>query len=185
MTSLNITPSTVADAVVDAALRARLGSFAEFATEELRADARTIAAAVLAAQETEASGYLRDLAKWVGVDDSAPLLDIAVEVSATLEAYLDARNSGSVPDVKNGHARLDELAGLEPGWFEGEGQPMSPESLAAARVFLDTVGGHPGIFPHPEGFIRFEWVTGTTHVNIDFKPKNEDSDVYCFRIPGK
>ena len=40
-------------------------------------------------ERDEARGHIRAMAKWVGVPEDTPLLDIAVEVSASLEMHLD------------------------------------------------------------------------------------------------
>lgn len=63
--------------------------------------------------------------------------------------------------------RLAYLAGLGAGWLDGEGLPMHPVPLATATRILRTLALNrldaPGVFPSPDGVVRLEWLTATTH----------------------
>lgn len=57
------------------------------------------------------------------------------------------------------HARITELAALEPGWLDGYGAGPTEAAIAAARKLADLLGtgiGDFAIFPREEGGISFE-----------------------------
>ena len=76
-------------------------------------------------------------------------------------------NSDGLTFSADRRERLAHLAALEAGWWDGEGLPMHPTSVAtAARILRNFDLNHidaPGIFPSPDGVVRFEWLTATTH----------------------
>lgn len=68
--------------------------------------------------------------------------------------------------------RLAELAALQPGWYDGDGQPMSRQTLATARRLVTALPHALGpihIYPTVAGGIELEWrdYTGTHSIEID------------------
>jgi hypothetical protein len=57
--------------------------------------------------------------------------------------------------IKDREARLDYIASLKPGWFDGEGKAVKAKDIAIARELL---GSLPSIYPTPKGGISLEWV---------------------------
>lgn len=58
-------------------------------------------------------------------------------------------------------ARLDELAKLEPGWFDGDGVGFDPVAMAVLAGYLcallERLPVKQHIYPTPEGHVRVEW----------------------------
>ena len=68
-------------------------------------------------ERDEARGHIRAMAKWVGVPEDTPLLDIAVEVSASLEMHLDVLRERD--EARAEMERLTTIVGRQERYIEG------------------------------------------------------------------
>lgn len=74
-----------------------------------------------------------------------------------------------------GGRRLAELAGLAPGWLDGQsGEPVDLSAIEFAREVLMRVGelglAFPRIYPTPEGGVQLEWHGTVRHVELTVSP---------------
>lgn len=68
--------------------------------------------------------------------------------------------------------RLDALAALSDGWFDGEGLAPTPYAIATARAVLPLLpGARPHLFPTPEGEVSAEWIVGRVSADVCFPAK--------------
>lgn len=71
-------------------------------------------------------------------------------------------------DLASAIARIDELAALEKGWLDGDGEEIRPETVVFAKEICTALyrsGAHDfSIFPTPEGNIQFEWPWKTIEI---------------------
>lgn len=62
----------------------------------------------------------------------------------------------------NPEARLEALVALQPGWCDGEGVAISPQTIATARAVLVELAAcgvpTPGVYPTPRGGVQCEWL---------------------------
>ena len=65
--------------------------------------------------------------------------------------------------------RLRELLALEPGWYNGEGDSYSEESLVFAQSLVDRLEPKPRIYPNPEktNCLSFEWSFPNHEAGLD------------------
>lgn len=83
--------------------------------------------------------------------------------------------------------RIDELAALEPGWSDGEGEKITRDSVSLAVVFASTLntavaqGFH--IFPGENGSLQFELQEGARVVlGIELGPTENDILFWTFSL---
>ena len=81
--------------------------------------------------------------------------------------------------LKDRQKRIDCLAQLEDGWFDGEGVALTSAGLDAARVvveFTDENGlALPGLFPMPDGGVSIEWLKIGTFFGVEISPTSSFS----------
>lgn len=53
--------------------------------------------------------------------------------------------------------RLAELATLQPGWLDGEGEAIMPTTLARALHLFRDLKPRPYLYPTPDGSVQAEW----------------------------
>lgn len=59
--------------------------------------------------------------------------------------------------------RLEELASLEAGWLDGDGDKIEvniDNAILVIETLMDAGIPRPGIFPNPQGFVQLEWLDG-------------------------
>jgi hypothetical protein len=80
-------------------------------------------------------------------------------------------------DLANLDKRLDELASLNAGWLDGEGEiPRSDVLNRASRLLADLLTfevPRPRVFATPEGGVQAEWTIGDHEISITFEPGGE------------
>lgn len=71
--------------------------------------------------------------------------------------------------------RLIALAGLENGWGDGEGQPVSLPTVEFVSKIWQALEAQaietPAIFPTEEGGLQMEWVTDSAHLQVAVDPE--------------
>lgn len=71
--------------------------------------------------------------------------------------------------------RLVSLAGLENGWGDGDGQPVSLPTLEFVSKIWQALEAQttqaPAIFPTEEGGLQMEWVNQTAHLQVAVDPE--------------
>ncbi|GEM_PF-1260272 len=77
-------------------------------------------------------------------------------------------------------SRLVKFAALQPGWAShGDGERIEVQALQLALVVLNSITEQnkpePGLFASPEGGVRMEWLTDTTHTVLSI-----ESDAHFF-----
>jgi len=67
--------------------------------------------------------------------------------------------------------RLQELAKLKDGWFDGEGKPLPEQGLAwfsgSFAANFDSELSLPYLYPTPEGMLRAEWTIRDWEISMD------------------
>lgn len=88
--------------------------------------------------------------------------------------------------------RLNYLATIEPGWYEGYGEAVTPEALAKADDILRVLDSPnfnvPGIYPMVEdGVVAMEWsdVSNGYLVTIELFTNNFAYEIYLINTEGK
>jgi hypothetical protein len=87
--------------------------------------------------------------------------------------------------------RLDELAQLEAGWLDGDGEPMDRFGLALARDVLTraTAAGMPVplLGPDPNGSMVAHWTFGDWEVRLYFNLSAGEVEPFALnvRIDGR
>lgn len=70
--------------------------------------------------------------------------------------------------------RLTALAGLENGWGDGEGQPVSLPTIEFVSKIWQALEAQavetPAIFPTEEGGLQMEWVSNSAHLQVAVDP---------------
>jgi hypothetical protein len=69
--------------------------------------------------------------------------------------------------------RLQNLADLEPGWHDGEGEKISAMALKVAReIALSTAdaGFSPRLYPTVDGGVSAEWSSPSREVSVEIAP---------------
>lgn len=116
------------------------------------------------AGEFDAAVFWDDLLRHLGKDDRAPLVSISAVVAQDSDGTpLSIKELQGIelalPD--SWASRLQELARLDAGWFDGLGEPiLEPTLLRGEEVLIAALESglqRPGIFPTPAGGLRFEW----------------------------
>ena len=76
-----------------------------------------------------------------------------------------------VPEYIAASERLDELAAMTDGWFDGAGARTSTAALGAARDTLELLSADelpvPRIYPTMDGGVRFEWTIGDADAALE------------------
>jgi hypothetical protein len=125
----------------------------------------------LEARLQAAEHALRELWAFVGSDRhfTAPLLEFQVLTALGLDVPEGLAKSPFVVAALAAAAapsdRVDELAALETGWLDGEGEALTEPALAAARGLQ-----HPRLFPTPDGGAQAEWTIGAFAVSVTVAP---------------
>lgn len=79
-------------------------------------------------------------------------------------------------DVQKGplSADLAELASLNAGWLDGDGEIIELAAIEFARDLMGTLQaerlGHPAVFPTEEGGVQLEWLSQERHMAITVEP---------------
>lgn len=68
-----------------------------------------------------------------------------------------------------GFVRLAELRALEPGWLDGEGEPVSDRAAQGARALLGYLVQpvRPRLYPTEDGGVRIEWTVGARDLSVE------------------
>lgn len=86
-------------------------------------------------------------------------------------------------DLKRLDERLEELAGLQAGWLDGNGARPDISALSRARRTLAELLGldvpRPRVFATPEGGIQAEWTIGNREISVTFE---SDSKLYTVAV---
>lgn len=86
----------------------------------------------------------------------------------SFESSADGAREGALAKID---ARLDHLAALVKGWYDGQGEPLSLEVVSRARALsralLDANVPPPYIYPTVDGRITLEWSFGRWEVEAE------------------
>lgn len=64
--------------------------------------------------------------------------------------------------------RLEELAALHDGWYNGDGLSIAPKAIEAAHLLLEALEGmEVFIFPTVEGHIQLELTRGDWDLDVE------------------
>lgn len=122
----------------------------------------------------EAGAVLRLLAGYSHTGDAIPakILDVT-----EVEFILDGDAAWA--------ARLRELGSLKPGWFNGDGEPVSAQALKGASNLLETLLKSterlPSIFPTPEGNLQLEYPGESSNLEVTVSG-SDTFDVYYLNL---
>jgi hypothetical protein len=79
---------------------------------------------------------------------------------------------------------LNKIAGLEDGWFDGDGKAFTKEHIDRVSCYIEGALAFydievPWLVPSPDGDIRAEWINKTRTTLIVF-PSNSSEEPYGF-----
>jgi len=109
-----------------------------------------------------------DLKRYLGKDERAPLVSISAVVSQDSDGL--AQSISELQSIElalppDWSTRLQELARLESGWFDGDGAAILESTVTRIEevltAALEARLPRPGIFPTPAGELRLEWEFAT------------------------
>lgn len=97
------------------------------------------------------------------------------------------------------YTRLEHLAGLADGWYDGQGYGITENTMQRARKLLfrllENVRGlsRPRLYPTFQGGVQMEWSVGTAELEIDVQPEGGvetavtigEHDESDFFLPGE
>lgn len=78
-----------------------------------------------------------------------------------------------VPDGPDLEKRIEELLGLQDGWFDGEGKAFDAQSIEVVADFIRALCWEwdlptPYLYPTPENNLQAEWTFGEWEVSLTF-----------------
>ncbi len=83
-------------------------------------------------------------------------------------------------------ARLQELAGLNDGWLNGEGTALNRERLELLadnfRRYFDVALPLPHLYPTPDGGVLAEWTLGHWAVSIDVDLASQTAQYHAVHL---
>lgn len=89
------------------------------------------------------------------------------------------------------HARLDQIARAEAGWFDGENPAPSPEAVEAMRSALSSIGeldevaSRPHLYPSPEGGVAAEWDHNGWSASLDVFPSSNEAKFHATHLSSR
>jgi hypothetical protein len=117
-----------------------------------------------------------DLKQYLDLSTMAPTVALSAVVLQSMEGVdIAISDVLSVEPVLPSawSTRLAELASLEAGWFDGEGEPVRRQVLRQAESILleclDSQIERPRIFPTESGGVHFEWAFTGGEVSVDIR----------------
>ncbi|MFJ8269351.1 hypothetical protein ACIQ8G_03090 [Streptomyces sp. NPDC094154] len=123
---------------------------------------------------------LMDLKQYLDYSATAPTVAVsAVAIQATDEEITEIQDVLAVEPVlpADWWERLGELRGLEAGWLDGVGRPVSRRVLRAVELllleFLDQRVRRPYIYPTEEGGVQLEWPYPAGEVTLVVMPDEQ------------
>lgn len=79
----------------------------------------------------------------------------------------------------NRHERIDALADMEAGWYDGRGEVIGAGPIASAHLLIDLLTelglALPGAFPTEDGGVLMEWANPMSVDSIEFEPNEKAS----------
>lgn len=137
------------------------------------------------------SGVFADLHALHNVQGEAELLWLegkyTLRPDGTVARITDVTNAGLFAKSTNPWAiRLARLAALPSGWLDGDGERVEVPPLQAALVVLEKFTSDqlatPGLYADPDGGVRLEWLTETSHTVLRI---GNTLELSCFHLDGQ